>query len=249
MPEQLLHRAQVGAAFEQVRRRGVAQAVRPDVGRARHRGHRAVHDVAHRARVDAAPARAEQQRRAAAGAGQLGAPGAQPVVERALGGQRRTERCAACCPCRARGPPGATGRRRRCRGRPARTPGCRSRRAAPGSAGRAGERRPPRPSSDARAIGAPSRPRPRPASSTAGRVRCARGLASSAPGSDGCRPARCAQAVKVRSDAARRASVVRATPGAALDPQPAAQRGQVEVVERAAAEPARWSSSPTTSPR
>ena len=52
MAEQLLHRAKVGAALEEVGGRGVAQAVGSDVGRARYVGDAAVHELADRRIAD-----------------------------------------------------------------------------------------------------------------------------------------------------------------------------------------------------
>ena len=64
MPEQLLHRAQVGAALEQVRRGGVPQAVGTDVGGAGHVRDATVHEVADRPLVDAPTPGTEEDGRA-----------------------------------------------------------------------------------------------------------------------------------------------------------------------------------------
>lgn len=60
VPEQFLHRAQVGAPLEQVRGRRVPQPVRSDVGSPGHLRDPPVDDPPNRPRVDAPAARAEQ---------------------------------------------------------------------------------------------------------------------------------------------------------------------------------------------
>ena len=62
MAQQFLHDAQVGPAFEQMRRGAVPQTVGTDVGCAAHGGHRLMDDGAGLPRVESFPARAEQQR-------------------------------------------------------------------------------------------------------------------------------------------------------------------------------------------
>ena len=83
--EDLLHGAQVGAAFEQVGRGGVAQPVRPQVGSARQLGQMLVHQPADRSGIDPPTLRAQDQRGTAAGPGQRGPPLPEPRVQRALG--------------------------------------------------------------------------------------------------------------------------------------------------------------------
>ena len=85
MAEQLLDRAQVGAALEQVGGGGVAQAVGADVGRPGTSGDAAVDQVADgRWSIRRAP-RAEEERRPRALDPQHGRPDRQPPVDRPAG--------------------------------------------------------------------------------------------------------------------------------------------------------------------
>ena len=59
--EKFLHHAQVGAAFEEVGGRTVAQTVRPDVGGAVHGRHGLVHDGAGLPRIESTTAGTQQQ--------------------------------------------------------------------------------------------------------------------------------------------------------------------------------------------
>ena len=134
VPEQLLDRAQVGAAFEQVGRVRVAQPVgvarRGGAGltcRGASRGRRGTAHRSRRARAPAARPGGRSRRRAPP--------------------PRRAARRAPCRPCRARGPPPARSRRRAGRARrPRRCGARRSRRArgGPRCAAPAGRRRRPR---------------------------------------------------------------------------------------------------------
>ena len=103
--EQLLDRAQVGAALEQVRREGVAQAVR--VRR----------DPAQRARVEAPSADGEEERGLGA-ARELRARVLEVARDPPRRPPRRAARRAPCRPCRARGRAPARSPRRRRRARP-----------------------------------------------------------------------------------------------------------------------------------
>ena len=128
--EQLLDRPQVGAAFEQVRRERVAQAVRMR------------RDPPERARVEAPAAHGEEERVLGSGR-ELRAGRARGSARATSPPPRRAGRRAPCRPCRARARAPARSRRRRDRGRPPRRCAARpSRRArrAPGSAARAGRR-------------------------------------------------------------------------------------------------------------
>ena len=141
MAEQLLDRAQVGAALEQVGRRGVAQPVR-----ARCRAHPGPR------RCGGAPGRAPPAGRCAC-PGRRGRPRDRSPRRVAPGGRARARtsapgppaarraRSAPCAPCRTPAPPGGRRRGRRRRARPAPPPGCRSRR---GSSSMATSRRPDR---------------------------------------------------------------------------------------------------------
>ena len=139
--EQLLDRPQVGPALEQVGGGGVAEPVGSDVRCTGHVGDPPVHQrrapragrSAGRGRRGRVPRR---HPRPAAPAG----PCVQPAVERPGPPGGRRARSAPCAPCRRPARPGARGRRRRCRGRPARRPGCRWRRAARASRRRAARR-------------------------------------------------------------------------------------------------------------
>ena len=125
--EQLLDRAQVGAALEQVRGEGVPQAVR--VGK----------QAAQRARVEPAAARREEERVLGA-ARELRPRLAQVDARPSATPPRRAARPAPCRPCRARARAPARSRRRPGRGRsPPASAGPPSRRARParGSAARA----------------------------------------------------------------------------------------------------------------
>lgn len=83
VPEQLLDRAQVRATLEHMRRRRVTQPVRPEVGHALRLGKDAMNDAAHRARVDALPALAQEDGGAAALVREFWATVRAPIVERA----------------------------------------------------------------------------------------------------------------------------------------------------------------------
>lgn len=72
--EQLLDRAQVGAAVEEVGRGAVSQAVRADLGSAGQATGLAVDDVTDLTLPDPAPAHAEEERRSAVGPGEHGSP-------------------------------------------------------------------------------------------------------------------------------------------------------------------------------
>ena len=100
--EQLLDDAEIGATFEEVRRRAVPQAVRADVGGAVDGRHGLVHDGAGLARVDAPAPGAEQQRGTRGRGGQRGPAVGEPGGEAPAARARRRAPCAACCPCRAR---------------------------------------------------------------------------------------------------------------------------------------------------
>ena len=178
--EQLLDHPQVGAALEQVRRKGVTQSVRVR------------EQPPERARVESPSARGDEQR-------VLGAVDELRTCRpgRAAAGMRpprRAGRLAPCRPCPGRGPPPARSRRRRDRGRPPR--GCAARpsrraRAARGCGARAARRprtgrapRPPRrtsahPAGGARAWARAARPgrvpdRARTGAGRAPRPACAR---------------------------------------------------------------------------
>ena len=130
--EQLLDRAQVGAALEQVRRERVAQAVRVGDEPAQRRG------------VEPAAARREEERVLGAACELRAAPRA-GSARRGAPPPRRAARPGPSRPCRrARGRAPARSRRRRGRGRPPRRcagrPSRRARRAR-GCAARAGRRR------------------------------------------------------------------------------------------------------------
>ena len=107
VPEQLLDRAQVGAALEQVGRVGVAQPVG------------VAHQAAQGGGVERAPADREEQRVVRAArerrprVAEIGRDGVRGLAPRA--GRR-----APCRPCRARAPPPARSRRRRAGARPPR---------------------------------------------------------------------------------------------------------------------------------
>ena len=130
VPEQLLNRPQIGAAFEQMRRERVAEAVR--VGK----------EPAERARVEAPAAHGEEER--VLGAARELRPRV-PEIARDDGATppRRAAPRAPCRPSRGRGRAPARSRRHRGRGRPLpRSAARRSRRArpGPGCAGRAARR-------------------------------------------------------------------------------------------------------------
>ena len=128
--EQLLDRAQVGAALEQVRRERVPQPVRMR------------RDPSQRARVEAAAAHREEERVLGARC-ELRAARARGSARATSPPPRRAGRRAPCRPCRARARAPARSRRRRGRGRPpprcAARPSRRARRAL-GSATRAARR-------------------------------------------------------------------------------------------------------------
>ena len=81
MAEELLDDPQVSPAFEEVRRGAVPQAVRPDVGRAGHRGDGLMHHRASLANVEPTAPRAQQQRRTRLVIRQGGAAVGEPRVE------------------------------------------------------------------------------------------------------------------------------------------------------------------------
>ena len=85
MTEQLLYVTKVGASLEHVRRRSVAQAVRPDVGYTRHGGDRAMHHRPHHPRIQPATPGTEQQGGRRTRAGQSGTARVAPGPERSPG--------------------------------------------------------------------------------------------------------------------------------------------------------------------
>ena len=218
----------------------------PMSGAPGHLGDPPVHQRAHRALVDPPAAGAEEQRRTGPLDPQRG-----PAVRRASGRapgrpDARTARSAPCAPCRRPGPRCGRGRRRRGRGRPARPPGCRWRRAA-----RASPRRACRPGCRRRRAAAAVRTRSAASSarSTGGSGRWALGDPRLAPASLAARPVRSSQAVKTRAAVARRASVVRERPTVCC------LASQLRRVRRSSRVTSTWpsraacSSSPATSPR
>ncbi len=87
MSEEFLNASKVRSAFEQMSRRGVAQAVRTEIGCPGDRLERVVHDPPDAAGLQPAPARTDQKCRWRVRRGQLWPPIRQPVPHSALRGQ------------------------------------------------------------------------------------------------------------------------------------------------------------------
>src|SRR5690606_9574348 len=87
MPEELLDDAQIGPALEEMGRSAVAQSVGAEVRRVLDVLEHAVHHLPDLALIDPTSASTEEEGRAAAGAGQLWPPDAQPLLEGLSGGQ------------------------------------------------------------------------------------------------------------------------------------------------------------------
>src|SRR5262249_34511587 len=83
--EQLLHRAQVGAGVDHVRRRGVPQRMWAKVRATCKPACVLVDDATHRSLIEAPPSCAEPERGPAVAPGGAGAAEPQPLVERPLG--------------------------------------------------------------------------------------------------------------------------------------------------------------------
>ena len=211
--EQLLDRAQVGAALEQVRRERVPQPVRVRK------------QAAQRARVEPAAARREEERVLGAARELRAAPRAGRPRPRATP-PRRAARPAPCRPCRARGRAPARSRRRPGRGRPP-----------PASAGRPSRRARPARGCAARAARRPSNASSSPSTS------CGRGASGSRRGRRGANdasgtrsgPSACRR--KARTAASLRPIVAGASLRGRARPSSAAysdERAHVDVLEASA---------------
>ena len=232
--QQLLDGAQIRAALEQVRGRGVPQTVRAEIGCVLDRCQVLVDQGTNRPRVDATPPPPEEECRHRSRAATSSREGP-PATGRATAGRAaRRARCAPWPPCRRPGRCAGPGRGRRGRGRRAPSRGSPSRTAARGwrrHGPRPGRDRPrparPPASSRSRGLGLTQHLRQRPMRSWARQSRT-RVLG---------RPTR----LRYRpTGEPRAADALRATvrPGPArrlLQGQPAAQVGQVELVDASAA--------------